>query len=73
MNVLVTGANGFIGKNLIIHLNELGINTMTYTRENSIQDLPDFIKKADFIGLALSIRLLDRGDIVVGMDNHTRA
>ena len=49
MNVLVTGANGFIGKNLIIHLNELGTNTMTYTRENSLQDLPDLVKKSDFI------------------------
>jgi UDP-2-acetamido-2,6-beta-L-arabino-hexul-4-ose reductase len=49
MNVLVTGGNGFIGKNLIIHLNELGINTMIYTRVSSIQDLPDFIKKSDFI------------------------
>jgi len=49
MNVLVTGANGFIGKNLIIHLNELGMNTIAYTRENSIQDLPDLVKKSDFI------------------------
>ena len=28
---------------------------------------------AGFIGSAFSIKLLDRGDIVVGMDNHTRA
>jgi len=49
MNVLVTGANGFIGKNLIIHLNELGINTITFTRANAIEDLPDLIKKSDFI------------------------
>ena len=49
MNVLVTGSNGFIGKNLIIHLNELNINVLTYTRENSIQDLPDLIKKSNFI------------------------
>ena len=49
MNVLVTGANGFIGKNLIIYLNELNINVLTYTRENSIQDLPDLIKKSNFI------------------------
>jgi len=49
MNVLVTGSNGFIGKNLIIHLNELGIKALTYTRENSIKDLPDLIKKSNFI------------------------
>jgi len=49
MNVLVTGSNGFIGKNLIVHLNELDIHVITYTRENSIQDLPDLIKKSDFI------------------------
>jgi UDP-2-acetamido-2,6-beta-L-arabino-hexul-4-ose reductase len=49
MNVLVTGSNGFIGKNLIIHLNELNINVLTYTRENSTQDLPDLIKKSNFI------------------------
>ena len=49
MSVLVTGANGFIGKNLIVHLHQLGMRTIAYTRENSIQDLPDLIKKSDFI------------------------
>ena len=49
MNVLVTGANGFIGKNLVVRLNELGMHTVPYTRENSIQDLPDMVKKVDFI------------------------
>jgi len=49
MNVLVTGAGGFIGKNIIFHLNEKGVNIITYTRKNSIQDLPDLIKKSDFI------------------------
>ncbi len=49
MNVLVTGSNGFIGKNLVVRLNELDMHVITYTRENSIQDLPDLIKKSDFI------------------------
>ena len=49
MNVLVTGANGFIGKNLVVRLNELGIFNEVYTRKNSIQNLQDLIKKTDFI------------------------
>ena len=49
MNVLVTGANGFIGKNLVVRLNELGIYTEAYTRENSAQNFPDLLKKTDFI------------------------
>ena len=49
MNVLVTGAHGFIGKNLILRLNELDIQVSTYTRNNSTQDLEELIKVADFI------------------------
>ena len=44
--LLICGANGFIGKNLIVHLNELAINVQTFTRENPTQDLPDLIKKS---------------------------
>jgi len=49
MNVLVTGANGFIGKNLVVRLNELDINTEAYTRENSAHNFPDLLKKIDFV------------------------
>jgi len=49
MNVLVTGSNGFIGKNLIVRLNELSIQVTTYTRKNSTQDLEGLIKDADCI------------------------
>jgi len=49
MNVLVTGSNGFIGKNLIVRLNELSIQVATYTRKNSTQDLEGLIKDADCI------------------------
>ena len=49
MNVLVTGSNGFIGKNLIVRLNELSIQVAAYTRENSTQDLEELIKNADCV------------------------
>ena len=49
MSVLVTGAYGFIGKNLIVRLNELDIQVATYTRKNSSQDLEELIKGADCI------------------------
>jgi UDP-2-acetamido-2,6-beta-L-arabino-hexul-4-ose reductase len=63
MNVLITGADGFIGKNLVVRLNELGMHTTTYTRDNSIQDLQDLVKKVDFIvHLAGENRPLDEKD-----------
>jgi UDP-2-acetamido-2,6-beta-L-arabino-hexul-4-ose reductase len=63
MNVLVTGAGGFLGKNITSHLNEKGINIISYTRKNSIQDLPDLIKKSAFIiHLAGENRPLDDKD-----------
>jgi UDP-2-acetamido-2,6-beta-L-arabino-hexul-4-ose reductase len=63
MNVLVTGANGFIGKNLIVHLNELGISSEVFTRKNSTKDLRELIKKSDFvIHLAGENRPEDEGD-----------
>ena len=49
MNVLVTGSNGFIGKNLTLRLKELGIVVLSYTRNNSNQYLKGLIKDADFI------------------------
>ena len=49
MNVLVTGASGFIGKNLVVRLNELDIQDTTYTRENSTQDLEGLIKNTDYV------------------------
>jgi len=49
MSVLVTGAYGFIGKNLIVRLKELDIQVATYTRENSTQDLEGLIKNANCV------------------------
>ena len=49
MRVLVTGSNGFIGKNLILKLNELGHNVNCFTRTDNTHQLEDAIKKSEFI------------------------
>jgi len=50
MRILVTGANGFIGKNLIVNLNtQESFSVLSYSRENTIDDLNDLVKKADAI------------------------
>ena len=50
MNILVTGSRGFIGKNLLVHLQELDdINIIEYTEDNKVEELEGFIKEADFI------------------------
>ncbi|MDH5717010.1 MAG: NAD-dependent epimerase/dehydratase family protein [Spirochaetia bacterium] len=50
MNILITGSEGFFGKNLCISLErEKNINILKYDKEKNINDLQAFIKKADFI------------------------
>jgi len=49
MKVLVTGANGFVGKNLLIHLKEAGIDFITFVRSDSQSDLESKIQECDFI------------------------
>ena len=50
MRVLVTGAQGFIGKNLVIHLNELDhFSVLVFTRENTLDELNRLVEKADAI------------------------
>jgi len=48
--VLVTGSNGFIGRNLIVSLEKLqNIKVLKYDIENSIDELRECIKIADFV------------------------
>lgn len=50
MRVLVTGANGFIGKNLLLHLQEKGgIEVVPFTREHNVDDLPELLKGVDWV------------------------
>ncbi|WKA50216.1 capsular polysaccharide biosynthesis protein CapF [Planococcus liqunii] len=48
--VLVTGANGFVGKNLVAELRNQGCEELyLFNRENSLEDLEEFTKDCDFV------------------------
>jgi len=50
MNILVTGANGFIGRNLCVHLKEAGFdNVEKITRDDNDISIDEKVKNADFI------------------------
>jgi UDP-2-acetamido-2,6-beta-L-arabino-hexul-4-ose reductase len=49
MKVLVTGANGFIGKNLTVHLYEQGVEVVKFTRGSNPADLFNLLDGVDFI------------------------
>lgn len=50
MRVLVTGANGFIAKNLIVHLQEQGIEAVLFKHEISANDFAAILlTKVDFV------------------------
>lgn len=50
MKILVTGANGFVGKNLIAELKNKGYeDILEYTRETDESSLDKYTKKCDFI------------------------
>ena len=50
MNILVTGADGFIGKNLCLRLSELNeYNLFKVNASTSENELKDFLKETDFI------------------------
>lgn len=50
MKILVTGANGFLGKNLIAELNNKGYHEIfKFGRENHVEDLDDYTKECDFV------------------------
>lgn len=50
MNILVTGAKGFVGKNLVAELRNQGYeNILEYSRADDVSVLEDYAKQCDFV------------------------
>ncbi|OIQ79147.1 NAD dependent epimerase/dehydratase family protein [mine drainage metagenome] len=75
MKVLVTGAQGFIGKNLIVHLRERAdVQVTTFLREDALAALPAKVQHADFIfHLAGINRPKDDAEFLLGNGELTGA
>lgn len=75
MRVLITGADGFIGKNLQLRLRERkDVEVVSYTRADSISDLPKRLNEVDVVfHLAGVNRPKDPREFVVGNVDLTLA
>lgn len=75
MKVLITGANGFVGKNLQLRLSERkDLQVVCFTREQRLEQLPDLLKDVDFVfHLAGVNRPQDPKEFTVGNADLTRA
>jgi UDP-2-acetamido-2,6-beta-L-arabino-hexul-4-ose reductase len=79
MRVLVTGVNGFIGKNLQVHLREMGgpandVEIVPFTRENTESDFPGLLEGVDWVfHLAGINRPEDPSEFVTGNAGLTQA
>jgi UDP-2-acetamido-2,6-beta-L-arabino-hexul-4-ose reductase len=74
MKVLITGANGFIAKNLRVTLYKMPqIEVLLYDKNDSIEQLENFIKEADFIfHLAGVNRPKNKEEFYEGNGNFTK-
>ncbi|MFS1583991.1 MAG: NAD-dependent epimerase/dehydratase family protein [Candidatus Arsenophonus phytopathogenicus] len=71
-NVLITGSNGFISKNLNVALKERNFSVLTFTREDDIDVLTEKVTAADIIyHLAGINRPLTDDESVCGNTNLT--
>ncbi len=75
MKVLITGANGFVGQNLIAHLSERAdVEVLRFTREDALASLPGLIAQVECIfHLAGVNRPYDPQEFKTGNTDLTRA
>lgn len=75
LKVLITGANGFIGKNLQLHLAEQqNVQVVCFTRKHEVAQLPELLQGVDFVfHLAGINRPQDPQEFVLGNTNLTQA
>lgn len=73
--VLITGANGFVGKNLQLHLTERkDVQVVCFTRESDVAQLPSLLQEVDFVfHLAGVNRPQDLQEFIVGNAELTQA
>ena len=74
MKVLITGANGFLGRNLQLHLHERqDVEVALFTREHRPDQLRDLLEDVDFVfHLAGVNRPQDPSEFAVGNGDLTR-
>jgi UDP-2-acetamido-2,6-beta-L-arabino-hexul-4-ose reductase len=75
MKVLITGANGFVGNNLRLHLAERkDVQVVSFTRNDSADQLPSLLQEVDFVfHLAGVNRPQDPGEFAAGNVGLTQA
>lgn len=75
MKVLITGAKGFVGKNLQLHLAERkDVQVLCFTRDNDITQLPALLEAVDFVfHLAGINRPQDPQEFITGNVDLTQA
>ena len=75
MQILITGADGFIGKNLLLHLAERkDVQVVCFTRAHDVAQLPVLLQSGDFVfHLAGVNRPQDPAEFVTGNVGLTKA
>ena len=75
MRVLITGANGFVGKNLQLHLAERqDVQVVCFTRSDDVERLPAILLGVDFVfHLAGVNRPHDPREFITGNVDLTQA